>query len=261
MWGLMDLIKKLQDRTGLTVVVMQDKQEYVQFAADCVCRVLEAKPTAVLGLATGSSPIGMYKELIARHRAGRIDFSQARTFNLDEYVGLQPDHPQSYRYFMEENLFAHVNVKPENIHIPSGVNADLNKEAENYERLLATYGPVDLQVLGLGANGHIGFNEPGTPFTSRTHVVQLTESTIEANARFFTSRTEVPRQAITMGVASIMMAREIILLATGEQKAQAVKAALEGEVTPQVPASVLQTHDHVTVILDPAAAALLDYVK
>jgi glucosamine-6-phosphate deaminase len=255
------VIKQWQVNPSLRVAVIDDSQEYAQFAADCVCRVLQAKPTAVLGLATGSSPIGLYKELIARYKSGRIDFSQVRTFNLDEYVGLPPEHPQSYRYFMEENLFRHVNVKPENIHIPSGTNTDLSKEAENYAQLLATYGPVDLQVLGLGGNGHIGFNEPGTPFSSRTHVVQLAESTIEANSRFFTSKEQVPRQAVTMGVADIMAAREIMLLASGEQKEQAIKAALEGEVTPQVPASVLQTHNNVTVILDPAAAALLDCIK
>jgi glucosamine-6-phosphate deaminase len=252
------MIKKWQLKQGISVVVVDDNKEYVNYAANHFCRVVQAKPMAVLGLATGSSPIGLYQELVARYKAGKVDFAQVRTFNLDEYVGISPQHPQSYRFFMEQNLFAHVNIPAENIHIPSGVGADMGAEATRYERLLAENGPVDLQVLGLGVNGHIGFNEPGTPFSSRTHVVQLTDSTIAANSRFFTTKAEVPRQAITMGVASIMSAREIMLLATGDSKAQAVKAALEGEVTTQVPASVLQTHPAVTIILDPAAAALLD---
>lgn len=252
------MLKQLQVKPGLTVVIIDNDAEYVAFAADKVCSVVRRKPHAVLGLATGSSPVGMYAELVARNRAGIVDFSGVRTFNLDEYVGLQPDHAQSYRHFMEQHLFAHINVAGENTHIPSGVAADMAEEARRYDAMLEQFGPIDLQVLGLGSNGHIGFNEPGTPFSSRTHVVNLADSTIEANSRFFAGKNEVPRKAITMGIASILEARELMLLAKGEKKARAIKAALAGPITPDVPASALQLHSAVVVVLDPPAAALLD---
>jgi glucosamine-6-phosphate deaminase len=202
------VLKQLQIRPGLRVTVTEGDREFAAYAASQVCRLLETKPDAVLGLPTGSTPVDMYAELVRQHRAGTADFSQVRTFNLDEYVGLAPSHPQSYRYFMQQHLFSHVNLPPGNTHIPSGIAKEPEKEALRYEGLLETLGPVDLLVLGLGTNGHIGFNEPGTPFSSITHVAALTPATIEANARFFASIDEVPRQAITM-VISCTQARTL----------------------------------------------------
>ncbi len=210
-------------------------------------QILE-KPDSVLGFATGSSPLGTYDQLIRMYSSGALDFSQVTTFNLDEYIGLGKGHPQSYHHFMEEHLFSRVNIVPENTNIPSGVAADERAECERYEEAIAAAGGVDLQLLGLGRNGHIGFNEPDRVFAKQTSVVKLTESTIEANTRFFESREEVPQEAISMGIGTIMRARKILLIAYGEDKKEAVEKLLYGEITPEMPASILQLHPNVTVI-------------
>lgn len=252
-------LQSLRIKEGLDVAVVANDAEFVSFAADQVCRVIKDKPNAVLGLATGSTPIGLYAELVRRYQAGAVDFSQVRTFNLDEYVGLAGDHPQSYRQYMEQHLFSKVNLQPGNTYLPSGTATDLQAEVERYDALLGRLGPVDLQILGIGENAHIAFNEPGTPFSSSTHVVDLTESTIEANSRFFASRDEVPRQAITMGIASILKARCVMLLAQGDKKAEAIRQTLEEQMTTEVPASALQSHPSVLVVVDrPAASGLKD---
>ena len=218
--------------------------------------LLSRKPDAVLGLATGSTPLGLYAQLAALHRAGRLSFARATSFNLDEYVGLPPTHDQSYRYFMEQNLFSKVDLPAARIHVPSGLDVS-DAALAGYDAAIEAAGGIDLQLLGLGGNGHIGFNEPGTPFELGTHVVTLTERTRRDNARFFSSLDEVPTHAATMGVKTVMHARAILLLAFGRAKAEALAAALNGPVTPEVPASVLQLHPDVTVLCDEEAAALL----
>lgn len=209
-------------------------------AADVITDILKKKPDAVLGLATGSSPIGMYTELIERCKRGEISFKDVKTVNLDEYVGLTPDHDQSYSYFMHDNLFNHVDIKEENTNLPSGVAKDPAAECKRYDGVVASMGGVDVQVLGIGNNGHIGFNEPSDAFSYGTTLVDLTASTIDANSRFFASRDEVPTQALTMGVGQIMAADKILLLAMGKGKAEILERSLFGEVTPEVPASILR---------------------
>jgi len=215
------------------------------------------KPALVLGLATGSTPLIAYRELIRKHQEGGLDFSKLVTFNLDEYLGLPPTHPQSYAYFMEENLFRHINVHRQNIHVPSGLALDPHEFCGSYEADIKRAGGIDLQVLGIGRDGHIGFNEPGSSLGSRTRVKTLTKETIEDNARFFEAEQEVPRFAITMGVGTIREARKIILLATGPSKAEAIAAAVEGPVAASVTASVLQLHNDVMLIIDEEAAGKL----
>lgn len=224
-------------------------------AAAIMAAQIVAKPGSVLGLATGSSPIGLYKNLIAGCRAGDLDFSHITTVNLDEYVGLPGAHDQSYRYFMDHNLFDHVNIDIARTNVPSGVAADPEAECRRYEDLLTKLGPADIQLLGMGRNGHIGFNEPDDHFTAPTHVVELTESTIDANARFFASRDEVPKKALTMGVGAIMRARRVLVVVSGADKAQAVRDAFAGPITPRVPASILQLHPDVVLVGDKAALA------
>jgi glucosamine-6-phosphate deaminase len=241
----------------LQVKIAKDYAEMSRLAADLVCRLLESKPDAVLGLATGSTPIGLYEELVRRHKAG-LDFSRVTTFNLDEYYGLDPNHPESYNYFMWEHLFSKINIPREQVNIPNGAAADPEEECQRYEAKIAAAGGIDLQILGIGHNAHIGFNEPGTPFGSTTSLVKLTPETIKANARFFEKEEDVPREAISMGIKSIMQSRSIILLANGEGKAEAVAAAIQGPVTEEVPASVLQLHPNCTFILDEAAAKKLN---
>ena len=218
---------------------------------------IKAKPETVLGLATGSTPVGMYRNLVNRYRAGEVRFSKVRTFNLDEYVGLPKDHPCSYYRFMQENLFRDIDVAPEAVSLPDGMASDPEKECGEYEKKIAAAGGVDLQVLGIGHNGHIGFNEPGTPFDSVTHLIRLTQSTIDANARFFDSADQVPRQALSMGIKTIMHAGNILLIVKGEEKVETIRKALYGPITPDMPASILQLHPHLTVIVDQAAAAKL----
>ena len=209
-------------------------------AAGEIASLLKVKPNAVLGLATGSSPIGMYKELIRLNKACEISFASVRSVNLDEYVGLTPDHDQSYSYFMHDNLFNHVDIKEENTNLPSGIAKDPMAECARYDAVVRGMGGVDIQVLGIGNNGHIGFNEPADSFSKGTGLVDLTDSTIDANARFFANRSDVPTQALSMGVGQIMEADKVLLLAMGKGKAEILEQALFGEVTPRVPASILQ---------------------
>lgn len=222
-------------------------------AAAVIAAQVVSRPDCVLGLATGSTPIGAYRQLVEWYRQGDLSFAEVRSVNLDEYVGLAPTHDQSYRYFMQTNLFDHVNIVPENTNVPSGLADDPAAECARYEKVVRDLGYADLQLLGLGRNGHIGFNEPCAEFPVTTHLVDLTQSTIEANARFFASENDVPRQALTMGIGTIMHARKILVVASGADKAEAVRRTVQGPVTPEVPASILQLHPDVTLICDEAA--------
>lgn len=221
--------------------------------ASCLIR----RPESVLGMATGSTPIPAYQELIRLHQRGLVDFSRAVSFNLDEYVGLPENHPCSYHRFMQEQLFGHVNIRPEAVHVPDGNAADLEAAARAYDEAIRDAGGIDVQLLGIGRNGHIGFNEPDEHFVYGCHVVRLTASTIQANQRFFASEAEMPRRAVSLGIGSIMNARQILLIATGESKAQAVREAVYGDVTPKIQASILRTHPDVIFLLDRGAASLL----
>ncbi len=239
--------------------VVQTAEEMGRAAADLFCETIGNKPDCVLGLATGSTPIPLYAELVRRYRAGEADFSRARSVNLDEYVGLGPEHPQSYRYFMQRQLFDHINIAPENACLPDGLAEDIGAVCAAYDETITCWGGIDIQLLGIGHNGHIGFNEPGTAFTLRTHAVEISRRTRLANARFFGGDPEkVPARAITMGIGNIMAARRIVLLVSGESKAEILRRTLTGDVTPRVPASVLKLHPDVTVIADGAAAALVE---
>ena len=222
-------------------------------AAAIIAAQVVSKPDCVLGLATGSSPVGTYKNLVAWNKQGDISFKEVRSVNLDEYYGLSGDHDQSYRYFMQTNLFDHVDIVPENTNVPNGLAQDPAAEGERYEALVASLGYADLQLLGMGRNGHIGFNEPCGEFPLITHLVDLTESTIEANARFFASADDVPKQALSMGIGTIMKARKILVVVSGEDKADAVAKAVQGPIAPEVPASILQLHPDVTIVGDEAA--------
>ncbi len=217
-------------------------------AANIISAQVIIKPDCVLGLATGSSPVGIYRQLIDWYRKGDIDFSGVTSVNLDEYVGLKGDHPQSYRYFMQTNFFDHINIRPENTYVPCGCASNFDKECADYDARIAAFGGIDLQLLGIGLDGHIGFNEPGDCFVKSTHVVDLHESTIQANARFFNSADEVPRQAVTMGMVSILQAKKILLVANGGAKKEILLRAFNGPITPEIPASILQLHPDITVI-------------
>ncbi|BES64197.1 glucosamine-6-phosphate deaminase [Gottschalkiaceae bacterium SANA] len=241
----------------MKIIVAKNYEELSRKAGNLFASQLILKSNAVIGLATGSSPVGMYKELIRIYRNGDIDFDEVVSFNLDEYIGLTPDNEQSYHYFMRENLFDHINIRPENIHIPSGIAVDMTIAAQSYDKMIEEAGGIDIQILGIGNNGHIGFNEPDVKFEARTHIVELEPDTIEANSRFFDSIDQVPTQAISMGIKNIMQSRKIVLIASGEGKAKVVQAMIEGPITPELPASVLQLHPDVTIILDQAAASLL----
>jgi len=240
----------------MKIVEVNDYQELSKVAAKVVIDLIKAKPNCTLGLATGSSPIGLYQNLIAAYNKKEISFKDIKTYNLDEYCNLDINHSQSYYTFMHENLFNHVDIKEENIHIPVGSGSDLNKLCDEYNELLHK-ASIDLQVLGIGGNGHIGFNEPGTSFDQETFIVKLTEKTREDNKRFFNSIDEVPTSAITMGIKNIMQAKTILLVASGKSKAEAVKALIKGGVTETFPASVLKNHKDVIVIVDKEAASLL----
>ncbi len=224
-------------------------------AAAVMAAQIIAKPDCILGLATGSTPVGLYQNLIAACEAGDLDFSRVTTVNLDEYAGLDGTHDQSYRYFMNTNLFDHVNIDKARTNVPGGKTGDPEAECARYEALLQKLGPADIQLLGMGRNGHIGFNEPADTFTVPTHVVELTQSTIEANARFFASADEVPKKALTMGVGAIMRARKVLVVVSGADKAQAVKDAFAGPIDPHVPASILQVHPDVVLVGDKEALA------
>ena len=222
-------------------------------AANIISAQVIMKPDCVLGLATGSTPIGLYQQLVAWYEKGDLDFSEVRTVNLDEYKGLSRENDQSYYYFMHHNLFDHVNLPAENSHLPNGMEPDSDKECRRYSELIRSMGGVDLQLLGIGHNGHIAFNEPGDAFDNDVHCVDLTQSTIEANKRFFASADDVPKQAYTMGIKTIMQAKKILIVASGEDKADIVRDAFFGPITPKVPASVLQLHNDVTLVADEAA--------
>ena len=226
-------------------------------AAHVIAAEVIRRPNCVLGLATGSTPVGTYQQLTAWNRQGDLSFREVRTVNLDEYKGLAPTHDQSYRYFMQANLFDHIDIDPAATNVPDGLAADPDAGCARYDQLVASLGYADLQLLGLGRNGHIGFNEPCDRFVKETHVVDLTESTIEANARFFASRDDVPRQALTMGIGCIMAARRILLIASGDDKAEALYNAFCGPITPACPASILQLHGDVVVVGDKAALSKL----
>lgn len=250
---------KLND---MTIYVVKDYDEMSKKGAEIIAELLKTKPEANLGLATGGTPVGMYKELIEMNKKGEISFKQVSSYNLDEYYPIEKTNDQSYDYFMKENLFNHVDIDMNNTHIPNGMAANSVEEGKNYDELVRATGGVDIQVLGIGGNGHIGFNEPSDVFEPITHRVTLDERTIQDNARFFNSIEEVPTEAITMGIGTIMTARSILLLASGSGKAPIIKEMLLGKVTPGVPASILQFHKDVKVVLDEEAAAkLLSEIK
>lgn len=240
----------------MKIIIVDNYDEMSSVAAEYIAEVVELNPNATLGLATGSTPIGCYRLLAEFCNSKRLSFADVKAVNLDEYVGLKATHNQSYAYFMRRNLFDNIDIKLSNTRIPNGSAADVAEECKRYTQLLAQNNR-DIQVLGLGSNGHIGFNEPNTPFDSTTHLVDLTENTIADNSRLFDDVNDVPRQAITMGISEIMQARKIILLASGASKAQAVRDMVKGEVTDKCPASVLQRHPDCIVIIDKPAAQLL----
>lgn len=242
----------------MKIIKVKDHLEGGAIASGMIIDLIKEKGSATLGLATGSSPETTYAHLVEAYARGEISFSEVRTVNLDEYVGLTESHPQSYRFFMEEKLFSRIDVKRENTHIPNGIAEDLFAECERYNHLISTLAPLDIQLLGIGHNGHIGFNEPSDFFADNTHVVNLSPSTIEANSRFFPTESDVPKQAITMGISQIMSAKSIILLAFGEGKSEILRAALTREITPHIPASILQKHENLTVIADREALAKFD---
>ena len=241
----------------MKIIRTKDYEEMSRKAANLISAQILLKPDCVLGLATGSTPIGIYDQLVEWYKKGDLDFSTVKTVNLDEYKGLTRDNEQSYYYFMHHHLFDRVNIDEENTHVPNGKVENGDEECLRYEALIASMGGVDLQLLGLGRNGHIGFNEPAADFPKITHCVDLTESTIEANKRFFASADEVPRQAYTMGIGTIMKADKILVVANGEDKADAVAAMVQGKITPEVPASILQLHNNVILVADEAALSKL----
>ena len=239
----------------MRVYCAKDYNHASRVAANIISAQVIIKPDCVLGLATGSTPIGTYEELIRRYEKGDLDFSKVHSINLDEYRGLSPENDQSYRYFMNTHLFDKINIDKKNTYVPDGLEPDKEKACRDYEEIIRVHGGVDLQVLGLGHNGHIGFNEPGSVFEKETHCVTLSETTREANARFFSSMDEVPTEASTMGIGSIMQAKKIIVIVTGEGKREIVKKAFQGPITPDVQASVLQLHNDVILVGDEAALA------
>lgn len=241
----------------MKVIIAKSYDEMSKIAAKEIAKLLYVKPDAVLGLATGSTPEGVYKELIDLNKLNRVDFSKVTSYNLDEYKGLKGNHPQSYRYFMDTKLFNHVNINKDRTHVPNGISEDFEKECKEYDEAIENAGGIDLQLLGIGGNGHIGFNEPSDFLNLNTHVTDLTEDTIKANSRFFEHIDEVPTQAVTMGLGSIMKAKKIILLASGEKKAEIIAKLVEDKISTRVPASMLQVHPNVLVIVDEEAAALL----
>jgi glucosamine-6-phosphate deaminase len=240
------------------IIIQENDVAASQTAARQISRLLDKNPNAVLGLATGSSPMVLYAELIRMHREQGLDFNRVVTFNLDEYIGIPATNAQSYHAFMWENLFQHININPDNVHLPDGMAANLPASCAAYEQAIVEAGGIDLQVLGIGTNGHLGFNEPTSSFASRTRIKTLSKQTVQDNARFFDGdEAQVPRHSITMGIGTIMEARRIILLAFGKRKANAIAAMIEGPVTASVPATILQHHPAVQVFIDEAAATAL----
>ena len=242
----------------MKIIRAKDYNDMSRKAANIISAQVIMKPSAVLGLATGGTPVGTYKQLIEWYNKGDIDFSGVTTINLDEYRGLPRDHEQSYWYFMHENFFNFVNVSEERIFVPDGANPDSDAACKAYDRVIHQAGGIDLQLLGIGTDGHIGFNEPGNAFELETHCVDLTDETIKSNQRFFGEGEEVPKQAYTMGIKTIMQARKVLMVANGEDKAQIIKKAFEGPVTPMIQASILQMHPDFTLVADEAALSLLD---
>ena len=241
----------------MRLIIAKDYADVSRKAANIIAAQVQLKPDCVLGLATGSSPVGTYKELIAKYESGDLDFSQVKTINLDEYVGLPKDHDQSYAYFMRTNLFDHVNIDQANCNIPDGTNPDAAAECARYDAVIEAFGGADLQLLGLGPNGHIGFNEPCDEFVLGTNKVELTKATIDANARFFETWDDVPKFAYTMGIGAIMQAKRVLMVVNGEKKAQAVKECFFGPITPQAPGSILQLHPDFTLVADEEALSLV----
>lgn len=243
----------------LRVIIRPTADDACITAARLIAAQVIRKPASVLGLATGGTPVVCYRELIRLHQAGKLDFASVTSFNLDEYVGLGPDHPQSFHYFMYENLFNHINIAPDRIHLPNGLADDLAAMCDDYEQRIAAAGGIDLQLLGIGTDGHIAFNEPGSSLSSRTRLKALHHQTLRDNARFFDSIDEVPKLSVTMGVGSILDSRQCLLLATGANKAEAIRGAIEGPITSQNTASALQWHRQAIAILDEAAASQLQH--
>lgn len=241
----------------MKIIITKNYEDLSKVAANEMAETIKSNPKAILGLATGGSPIGMYKELIRMNKEGEIDFSTITTVNLDEYIGLSGEHTQSYRYFMNDNLFNHINIDKKNTYVPNGLAENVEEECKNYDAKIADLGGTDVQLLGIGNNGHIAFNEPDQELVAGTHLTGLTEDTIKANARFFDSIDEVPKTALTMGLGGIMKSKKIIVIASGEGKAEAVKAMVNGKISTNMPASMLQMHRDVVVIIDEAAAKLL----
>ncbi|WP_106496656.1 glucosamine-6-phosphate deaminase [Lentibacillus sp. Marseille-P4043] len=237
----------------MEIIRVNNYQKMSEKACALLTDVIKTKKNPVLGLATGSTPEGLYQQLIEQYSNGELSFKNTTTFNLDEYVGLEKNDPNSYYYYMYEKLFKHIDIPTDQANLPSGVGNDLEKVCQDYEQKISQAGNVDIQVLGIGLNGHIGFNEPGTPFSSRTHIVDLDESTREANARFFNSINDVPTKAITMGINSIMNSKQIVLLVSGEKKKDAVARLVNGEISESFPASILKQHGNVVLIADEAA--------
>ncbi|WP_436373591.1 glucosamine-6-phosphate deaminase [Cytobacillus sp. BC1816] len=241
----------------MKIIRTADYNHMSQKAAQLMIEKIRQQPGMTLGLATGSTPKGVYAELIKDHQKNGTSYEKITTINLDEYIGLLPSDPNSYRHFMNSELFDHLDIRLEHTHLPNGAAEDMPQESERYEQLIKDLANIDLQLLGIGRNGHIGFNEPGTSFHSRTHIVDLAESTRKANARFFNSIEDVPAQAITMGIASILDSREILLLASGSAKAEAIRQLVYGEPDEQFPASALKLHENVTIIADEEALSLV----
>ncbi|WP_108671608.1 glucosamine-6-phosphate deaminase [Peribacillus acanthi] len=242
---------------AIQIIKANDYEELSALACKKIADIITQNPSAVLGLATGSTPVGLYKKLIESYQKENLSFKEVRTVNLDEYIGLPKNHPNSYHTFMKNIFFSQIDILESNTHIPDGTATDLEEEGLSYERLIQALGGIDLQILGIGHNGHIGFNEPGTSFHEQTHLVELTDSTRKANARFFPSLNDVPKQAITMGIGTILKSKEILLLASGSSKADAVKQLLSGEVSIDFPASALKNHPSVALVADKEALSLM----
>ena len=241
----------------MRLIRAKDYADVSRKAANIMAAQVQLQPDCVLGLATGSSPVGAYQELIAKYQAGELDFSQVKAANLDDYVGLTKDHDQSYAYFMRSNLFDHINIDQANCNIPNGMNPDAEAECARYDAVIESLGGVDLQLLGLGPNGHVGFNEPGDAFVRDTNKIELTKATIDANARFFATRDDVPKYAYTMGIGAIMKAKRVLMVVSGANKAQAVKDCFFGPIRPQAPGSILQLHPDFILVADEAALSLV----
>ncbi len=241
----------------MRIIIEKDYEAMSKRAAEEMAKVIKEKSNCVLGLATGGTPVAMYKELINMYNEGKLDFSKVLSINLDEYRGLSGDHPQSYRYFMNTNLFNHININKQNTFVPNGMAEDAESECKAYDDRIKQVGGIDIQLLGIGPNGHVGFNEPDECLDMNTHVTSLKKSTIEANARFFESINEVPKEALTMGLGGIMKAKKILLIASGKNKAEVIAKLASGKITTKVPATLLQVHPDVTIIVDGEAASLI----